>query len=268
MVAGIFLKVDVDFAANKDIAKLRRYGRDTRAVRDLLVQMWCYCKRHRTDGHIPSEEIGVLVYPDTERNGIRDADRLVEVGIAERTDAGYYLPDFLRHNKSAVQIAEESRIKAERGRRGGIRSGEARRGEADSQADAKQDASQTGSTETSSASTPLNTETETEPETEPKPSSLQVSGGRTETLRAVPATSPPKDSTCSRHPDGNPTNEPCGGCKRVEDRKRRNDEKAAERRQREDEDRARNCPTCEGTYFVLDGDKLPTRRKCDHRRSA
>lgn len=45
MARPIFVPLEVDYADDKDIAKVARYGRDARAVRDLLVQMWCYCKQ-------------------------------------------------------------------------------------------------------------------------------------------------------------------------------------------------------------------------------
>jgi hypothetical protein len=42
------------------------------------------CKETKSDGFVPDDEIAILVYPDTEKNGQRDAGRLVEVGLLER----------------------------------------------------------------------------------------------------------------------------------------------------------------------------------------
>jgi hypothetical protein len=90
-------------------------------------------------------------------------------------------------------------------------------------------------------------------------------------LHATPATIPPNNDNperCSRHPGGNPTGEPCQGCKRIEDRKAAAADREAERRRLAEEEARRNCRMCESTGKVLDDDKMPTAKRCDHRRTA
>jgi hypothetical protein len=144
----IHIQLAVNFSKDPKVRALTRYARDARGCRDLYVQMLCYCKENLTDGFVPFEEIGVLVYPDTPKAGKRDADRLVEVGLAEVVEGGYRLPGFLKRNKSKAQVDEVSAAKAAAGRKGGKRSGEVRRNEASTkhsasfdEAEAKQGAS-------------------------------------------------------------------------------------------------------------------------------
>ena len=108
-----------------------------------------------TDGYIPSEEVGVLVYPDSPKVGKRDAERLVDVGLAKHIEGGYLLPGFLKRNKSKAQVEAESEKKAAAGRKGGIRSGQVRRG---SEAETKQSASFEQANGKQPASECLNTE--------------------------------------------------------------------------------------------------------------
>lgn len=250
----IYLRLAVDFDDDEKVARLARYGKDARGIRDLLVGMWRYCKREKSDGHVPEEIVGKLVYPDSPRIGVRDADRLVAVGIAERTADGYLLAGFLKHNKSREEIDAESARKAEAGKIGGFASGKVRKGEADT----KQTASEARSH--SSEFREQSSESTTE---------LGLRGDRPVPLRAVPATEPPNndDETCTRHPNGNPTDEPCRGCQRVEQRKTQRVEAAAEADRRGREEAARTCTRCDGVW-LLDENRNITRRKCNHRRTA
>lgn len=111
----------------------------------------------------------------------------------------------------------------------------------------------------------------------PVPSpTTQEGGDRTETLRAVDATNPPPEprppravdeSRCSKHPDGNLTNEPCAGCARVREHRDKAADRDTERRRRELETARNHCTRCDGTW-ITDDEGKPTRRKCDHRRTA
>ena len=151
----IHVQLIVNYGEDPQIRALARYGRDARGCRDLYVQMLCYCKRNLTDGYIPSEEVGVLVYPDSPKVGKRDAERLVEVGLAKHIEGGYLLPGFLKRNKSRAQVEAESEKKAAAGRKGGIRSGQVRRG---GEAETKQSASLEQANGKHVASECLNTE--------------------------------------------------------------------------------------------------------------
>jgi hypothetical protein len=255
MPKGIFLQLDVDYASSKDLAVLRRFGRDTAAVRDFLVQCWCYCKRHMSDGHVPLEEIGLMVYPDTPKTAERRAACLVEVGIAVRTEDGYFFPDYLKRNKSRAEIGEESARKAEYGKKGGERSGEVRRAKA---------------TPKQGGSTSANTETETYTEPQPDPSSSPLGEERQVTLRAVPAPEPPPtnpaDARCTGH-RGVTDPGPCNGCRTARERAERKLARDIDADAREAEARARDCTRCDGVR-VTDDNGRPTRTRCDHRRTA
>jgi hypothetical protein len=115
----LFLPLEVLFHEDEIVARVARYGKDARAVRDLLVQMWLYCKRRTSDGHVPLEEVGKFVYPDSPKIGLRDADRLVEIGMAKKTDTGYFLPGYLKRNKSRAEVQERKDALAEEGSEAG-----------------------------------------------------------------------------------------------------------------------------------------------------
>lgn len=100
----MWFRLDLDFADDPKVRALARYGRDARGCRDLFVQMIAYAQRHLTDGVVPDEQIGVLVYPDSPKNGQRDARRLVEVGLVERVEGGWRLVAYLRHQRSKEEV--------------------------------------------------------------------------------------------------------------------------------------------------------------------
>lgn len=142
----IHLQLAVDFADHPDIRKLTRFGRDARAVRDLFVQMLCYCKRNLSDGFVPAEQLGILVFPDPVKVGERDVARLVDVELVQIVDGGYWLPSYLKRNKSRAEVEKLSDARAETGRAGGKRSGLVR----SAQAKPNQVASTMSNTETES----------------------------------------------------------------------------------------------------------------------
>jgi hypothetical protein len=113
--AEIHIELAVNYGEDPKMRALARFGRDARACRDLYVQMTCYCKRNLTDGFVPAEELGVLVYPDTPRNGERDAGRLVEVGLIERVDGGFRVCAYIKRNRSKAEVLEMAEKKASGG---------------------------------------------------------------------------------------------------------------------------------------------------------
>lgn len=117
----LHIELYVDFADDPEgCAKLARYGRDARSIRDLFVQMICYCKRTKSDGHVPVEQVGKLVYPDSPARGMKDADRLIECDLAQRTETGYFLPSYLKRNKSRAQIEAAGDLLADSGHESGV----------------------------------------------------------------------------------------------------------------------------------------------------
>lgn len=97
--------------------------------------------------------------------------------------------------------------------------------------------------------------------TRPVPVSGLEGGVPNETQRARPGTTPPP--TCIRHPDGNPTDEPCGGCARIREHGHRTDALAAETRLRA----RQRCPDCHGSGWIETDDGRPA-AKCHHERTA
>ena len=113
MPAGeLHLQLAVTFPKNGKVRRLNRYGRDARSLRDLYVQMLLCCKETKSDGFVPDDEIALLVYPDTEKNGKRDAGRLVEVGLLELGEGGYRVTGWLERNPSREAIERKSHAKA------------------------------------------------------------------------------------------------------------------------------------------------------------
>lgn len=246
----IYLKLYVDFDDDEKVVRLARYGKDARGLRDLLVGMWRYAKARKSDGNVPLEQIGKLVYPDTLKNGIRDADRLVDVGLAERTDDGYYLPGFLKHNPSAAQIADLSAKRAASGQTGGTRSGMVRRGEATP----NQLASRMLQHGEPRVQRTENKEQRTDP--------LGTRGG--ERNGSAPASEPPTPHNpyvCERHqPDG--TTDACTACRvrrLTQEAKDRADAKTSRARA----DAIAACPDCQGTGWLINPDTDTTTR-CTH----
>jgi hypothetical protein len=111
-VGELHLQLAVTFPKNAKVRRLNRYGRDARGLRDLYVQMLLFCKETRSDGFVGTEEIALLVFPDAEKNGMRDAGRLVEVGLLERADDGYQVGGWLERNPSREAIERKSHAKS------------------------------------------------------------------------------------------------------------------------------------------------------------
>lgn len=107
----IFVQLSVNMADDPKVRALARYGRDARPARDLYVQMILYCKANLTDGFVPLEQIGVLVYPDAPKVGARDAGHLAEVGLIERRGDAWYVLAFLRRNRSRQAVRDRSEEK-------------------------------------------------------------------------------------------------------------------------------------------------------------
>jgi hypothetical protein len=107
----IYVPLSVNFSSNPKVRALKRYGKEARATRDLYVQMLLYCKGTKSDGWVPDDEIGVLVYPDPEKTGMRQAGFLAEVGLVERGVNGYRVTGWLDRNPSREAIELKSAAK-------------------------------------------------------------------------------------------------------------------------------------------------------------
>ncbi len=108
----IYVQLAVTFADDPKVRALARYGKDARRIRDLYVQMLCYCKAGLTDGLVPDDQIGVLVYPDSPAIGRKDVLRLAEVGLIEAREGAWFVRGFLKRNKSRSAVQDKSAAKA------------------------------------------------------------------------------------------------------------------------------------------------------------
>jgi hypothetical protein len=111
----IYVQLAVTFADDPKVRALARYGKDARRIRDLYVQMLCYCKAGLTDGLVPDDQIGVLVYPDSPAIGKKDVLRLAEVGLIEAREGAWFVRGFLKRNKSKAAVQSKSEAKAAAG---------------------------------------------------------------------------------------------------------------------------------------------------------
>jgi hypothetical protein len=120
MVIGeIYIKLAVAYGDDPKVRALVRYGADAGLARDLYVQMICYCKRMLTDGYVPEEQIGLLVYPLDPEHGKQLAKQLAEVGLTRAEANGYQVLSYLKRNGTRKDVEQLSKVRAEAGRKGG-----------------------------------------------------------------------------------------------------------------------------------------------------
>lgn len=123
-----------------DHPKMLRAGED---AANLYVRALVWCNKHLTDGAIPREALRVLT---SRRDAASLADKLVAVGLWSSAEDGWSVHGFSDHNPTREQVearrSELSAKRAEAGKRGGLRSGEVRRDEANAKQVASTDAKQ------------------------------------------------------------------------------------------------------------------------------
>jgi hypothetical protein len=124
-------------------------GLSDRAFR-LLIDTWCWCSRHLTDGKVPAK-----VW--TKRGTPASRRELTEAGLAEQVGDTILMHDYLEHQRSADEVAEMRAKRAEAGRKGGKAKA---RNLASAKASAKQVPKQTGSKSVPSTETDTDTATD------------------------------------------------------------------------------------------------------------
>jgi hypothetical protein len=82
------------------------------AAKWTLVELWCYCGQHLTDGHVRDAKWKQFGTPNIRR-------QLVEHGLAERNGSGYLMHDYLDHQRSRADVAGLKEKRAAAGRKGG-----------------------------------------------------------------------------------------------------------------------------------------------------
>lgn len=127
-----------------DHPKMVRAGED---AANLYVRGLVYCNRYLTDGRLDPEVLSVLT---RKRDAAKLAEALVRVGAWEpREGGGWLVHNFHEHNPTAEEVEarrlEVSRKRSEAGKRGGLRSGEARSNEAKPKQVASEATKQNGS---------------------------------------------------------------------------------------------------------------------------
>lgn len=125
-----------------------------------------YCQEGLTDGFIPEEVIDSLGVPKSAR---RLAEHLVKANLWEKADGGWYIHDYLDHNRSSETVRQIQNDKRAAGARGGLASGDARRKHSASQdpkhsasADAKHSAKQSANPTVAVAASDVVAEAEVE----------------------------------------------------------------------------------------------------------
>lgn len=79
----------------------------------LLIETWCWCSRHLTDGEVKAASWA-------KRGTAKTRKELVDAGCAVVTSTGdVFMHDYLQHQRSAEEVRELSAKRAEAGRRGG-----------------------------------------------------------------------------------------------------------------------------------------------------
>ena len=122
------------------------------AAAGLWLRAGSYSAFYGSDGGVPMAALGLL------GGRVRDAERLVEVGLWDRTDDGYQFHDWREFQPTAAEVQAKRAARQEAGRLGGIRSGEARReasAEANGEALASPDASSNGEANTNPVPVPV-----------------------------------------------------------------------------------------------------------------
>src|SRR5262245_29531559 len=82
------------------------------ASRWLLVELWCYCGQHLTDGYVPD-----AVWRRTGR--ARDRQSLVDKGFIHPVPGGYQMHDYLEHQRSRAEVEELREKRRKAGAKGG-----------------------------------------------------------------------------------------------------------------------------------------------------
>lgn len=78
----------------------------------LLIESWCWCSRHLTDGFIPERTWRKRGTPAARQ-------QLLNEGLVEAVAGGVQMHDYLEHQRSADEVAAMREKRAEAGRKGG-----------------------------------------------------------------------------------------------------------------------------------------------------
>ena len=148
-VSEIYIKLVVGFPNDPKVRALGRFGApDAGLARDLYVQMALHCKDNLTDGFVPVEQVGLLVYPLDAEHGNQLAKQLASVGLIKEVSngeaQGWHVLAYLKRNPSREEVNELSAVRKVNGAKGG-RKRRKRPGQAASKANSNQVGNQAAS---------------------------------------------------------------------------------------------------------------------------
>ena len=126
-VSEIYIKLVVGFPNDPKVRALGRFGApDAGLARDLYVQMALHCKDNLTDGFVPVEQVGLLVYPLDAEHGNQLAKQLASVGLIKEVSngeaQGWDVLAYLKRNPSREEVNELSEVRKIAGAKGGRKS--------------------------------------------------------------------------------------------------------------------------------------------------
>jgi len=78
----------------------------------LLIEMWCLCSRHLTDGHVKAATWN-------KRATKKSRDELLTAGLVSATADGVVMHDYLEHQRSAAEVADLREKRRIAGAKGG-----------------------------------------------------------------------------------------------------------------------------------------------------
>lgn len=165
-----------------------------------LVEAWCLCRRTRNDGRIPLATWRKKWKP-------RARKELADAGLVHVEKDAAIMHDWLEHQPSVEALDEKRAARIEAGRKGGVRSGESRRG--GSKQATKPEAKASGAASSELDQTVEQNTNENEPELEIEKEFFGYVGG--ESLVANARENDPPPRTCPQHTTIAPD---CEGCAR------------------------------------------------------
>lgn len=77
----------------------------------LLIESWCWCSRHLTDGFIPGAAW-------RKRGTARARVELLAAGLAEEVEGGVWMHNYLQHQRSAAEVEQARQARNARGESG------------------------------------------------------------------------------------------------------------------------------------------------------
>lgn len=247
---GAYAKLLANYASDDAIIEAGE------AAELLFVRGLAFCATSDADGFITDAQVVRYVGAGM-KDALKRAERLAATGLWERLDGGYLVRSWTKIHETAADKGR--RRKADRERKRKTPDSEPPSETIPAGIHAEDAAESLSMTLQCSDTTPQGSATDG-----------SLGGERPEPLRAVPVTEPPlsssTDARCTAHRGvANPG--PCNGCRAARERAEAKASRAAEQIQREAEAAARNCTRCDGVR-VVDDQGNPTRKLCDHRRSA